>query len=115
MLPKLNLFIESDIDKFLFAGMDLFEEMNNDGERFRAFNDDLNAEGSYFISFSNEQVIDDLLESQGILSFLDDNEDLEIVDEPIGEVAITYLRGFDHPILIEFLKLLLSEFPSIIE
>lgn len=115
MLPKLKLFMESDIDKFLFAGMDLFEEMDTGEEKFRAFNDNLNTGGLYFISFAYEQVINDLLEQETVEKFLDKHIDIEIIDEPINGVQITYLKGFDYFVLIEFLKLLLEEFENIIE
>lgn len=115
MLPKIKLFMESDIDKFLFAGMDLFEEMDTGEEKFRAFNDNLNTGGLYFISFSNEQVIDDLLERQAVNVFLDKHENIEIIDDPINGVLITYLRGFDYFVLVDFLKMLLVELSEIIE
>ncbi len=108
MLPKLKTFSTSEIDKFLFLGLDLYEVDENEMENFTAFNSQLNKDSMYFITCSESEIIEDILGSEPCVKFLEDF-DIEVKSETSGYFSQISLSPFSRDILINFMHLVMNE------
>lgn len=114
MLPKLTRFTEQELDKLLFAGMDLYYTDEFNQEKFCPFNNIKEGENlTFFISFSNDNITEDILNNKDIESFIDIYDDLEVSVPGEGDPYL-YLQGFDYTELCCFLDLLLQVLDEII-
>lgn len=108
MLPITSLFSNEDLDKLLFAGVDLYYKDEEDGEKFTPFNlIRLAKSEEFFLIFFNEQVIDDLLEEEKVSNFIDE-VNVDILLEEGDEGLISSLYGFDKNSIIEFIRLIVQ-------